>query len=155
MKQFLAVLLASCTLGSIAWTQTVFGIDSQGNTYSINGITGTGTFKNSTGLSDVRAMARRLDSSVWVASNSGGASSIDELQYINGTTTHITTVPLGGIRALAITFTGGLKLYAVNDSLGSGGPDDLYSIDTSLGTATLIGPIGFSGVEGLTYAGST
>jgi len=38
--------------------------------------------------------------------------------------------------------------------LGTGGLDDLYRIDLALGTATLLGPIGFSGVEGMTAGGA-
>lgn len=154
MKQLFAALLAACGFGSIAHAQYAIAIDGQGQTYHFNSVTGTAILKGSTGLSDTNAMARFNDWQVYVASgNGGGTSTIYKIDYGSPTqATPVATVPLGSIRAMAVVHP---NLYAVNDPLGTSGPDDLHLINLAQGTAPLVGPIGFSGVEGLTFAGST
>jgi hypothetical protein len=150
MKHLLAVLIATCLFGSIGKAQNLLAIDDQGEVYRLNTATGKGTFYKSTGLSDTNAMAALSDTKFYVASGNGdGTSSIYELNYIPWQVTLVAIVPLGSIRALARRPPD--EIYAINAV--PSGPDDLYRVDLALGTATLIGPTGFSGVEALTFAG--
>jgi hypothetical protein len=153
MKQLLAVLLAACVFGGIAQAQFAIAIDGQGQTYHLNPITGTATLKGSTGLNDTNAMTRFHDWQVYVASgNGGGTSTIYAINWLIPTqATPVASVPLGNIRALARRPPN--EIYAIQDGLSPSGPDALYRIDLTLGTATLIGPTGFAGVEALTFAG--
>jgi hypothetical protein len=157
MNHFLPSLLAVCALGSITQAQGIKdlrGINAQGELYGICAADGSGNLIGSSGLSGVSAMARRLDWLLYVATSNGGpSSSIYLVDVFDAEATFVTSVPLGNIRALA--FRTSNELFAIDDPLPAGGPDELHTIDLAAGTATLVGPIGFSGVEALAYDWTT
>jgi hypothetical protein len=157
MKHLLAALLAVCATGAVARPQGIHdfrGINAQGDLYEISAANGSGSLIGSSGLSGVTAMARRHDWQLYVAKFQGGSSSsIYTIDAFNAQATFVTNVPLGNIRAMA--FKSSNELYAVNDPLLAGGPDDLHKIDLTAGTATFVGAIGFSGVEELAFSFTT
>lgn len=50
----------------------------------------------------------------------------------------------------AIAFRDDGTLYGIDMADGGGGPSKLYTIDTASGAASLVGPLGFDSVEGMT-----
>ena len=80
----------------------------------------------------------------------------NRLAQIDATTGAVTLGPAisgiqGDVSIRGLAYTGGL-LYAVHNQGGMFkiGADDLYTINTSTGAATLVGSTGFTGVQGLT-----
>ena len=153
MKRLLAALLAVCAIPAVARPQgfkELRGINAQGELYQISGANGSGTLVASSGLSGIGAMARRFDWNLCVSTwNGGSISKLYALDAFNGQTSFMTNVQLGNIRALA--FKTSTLLYAVNDPSPINGPDNLYTVDLTTGNATLVGPIGFNGVEELAF----
>ena len=95
-------------------------------------------------------MTRRFDWNLCVTTWNGGTiSKLYALDAFNGQTSFMTNVQLGNIRALV--FKTSTLLYAVNDPSPINGPDNLSTVDVARGSATLVGPIGFNGVEELAF----
>jgi len=63
---------------------------------------------------------------------------------------------VGPLTGLVGTFLGAIAfrrdgiLYGIDMEDSNGGPSNLYTIDTGSGAATLVGPLGFDSVEGMT-----
>jgi hypothetical protein len=155
MNYALAVGLAVAALASSARAQDLIAVKYSGSVYSLNSATGNGTLIGFSGHIDLNAMARRSDGRLFVGggSSTSSTSSIYEIDPSTGLGTLVVNLPMSNIRALA--FDPADVLYAIHHQGPAGSLNDLYTIDLTLGTATLIGSTGYPGIQGMTFAGST
>ncbi len=132
----------------------MIGVSWTGGVYSMSSTTGTGAFVGASGYASVNSMAKSPSGALYAMSGFGVSNSLITINPVTGAGTLVAVTTINSARGIAFDAAG--TLYAVNDSSGTGiGLDDLYTINTTTGVATLIGSTGYFGVQGLAYAGGT
>jgi hypothetical protein len=135
-------LPASAQMLGVTWT---------GNVYKLDPATGNGSFLGATGYGSMNALTSDCAGNFYSASG----SSLIRIDPGTGTGSVALALPLLSVRGLAYNPADGL-LYAIENGGGPtsvGFPDDLYTIDLTGGSTTLVGNTGFNGIQGLAFAG--
>lgn len=144
MRCFCVTLAASLSFAAVH--ADILAITWTGDVVKINQTTGAGVPVGPCGFNMTNSMARD-GNAVYVHSGVGGGT-IVKIDPITGAGAAGPVTGLLSVRGLAISPSG--KMFAVND-VGFGLPDQLYVIDISTGTATLIGATNHVGIQGLTF----
>jgi hypothetical protein len=131
------------TLIAVTWSTTDAAVG------SIDTATGSWTTIGNTGQTRLNGLARDTGEVFWTVAWDGATSSwLATVDASTGVATIVATVsPSLDVRGLA--FDGANTLYAIHNNPSS---DDLYTIDTTTGASTLVGPTGYGGVQGLAYS---
>jgi hypothetical protein len=113
---------------------------------------GVVTYHGEAGVFALNAMAISPAGEVFAAGNSPTLYRIDPHTGIStGGADLGDNIGLGtSIRGLAFSPAG--VLFAINGSGPFGAPDELYTIDIATGAASLVGSVGYPGVQGLDFA---
>lgn len=119
---------------------TMYGVELGGSYSSIDLRTGTGTLAGAS-VVDGNSMTMGGDGRLYIGTEGGQIGVVD---VNSGAFTSLASFPGRQWRGLAWL---GNDLYGINNT---GGADDLYRINPLLGTATLVGSTGFTGVQSLT-----
>jgi len=116
---------------------------------SVDTTTGAWTAIGSSGQTRFNSLARNTSEVFYTVAWDGTSTSwLATLDVSTGTATTVATItPFIDVRGLAFDYGG--TLYAVRNTTPS---DELYTIDTGTGAATLIGAIGFGTVQGLAFS---
>ena len=150
-KGYEAISLPVFNIRAIAFDSNgdLYGATYSGDLYLINYETGDLTFIGQTGISTLSSLAiNPLDNQLW------GTPLKDDIYKIDKTNAQTTLVGNTGFTLTpAIAFDSEGKLYG-SSGLSQTINSELIMIDTSDGTGTLIGSIGFKAVSGLTIKGS-
>ena len=126
-------MLAAQDMVAVSWSGGVYAIDSYAGTQTYLGM----------GLMGQNALARDSQGVLWSTERAGTQYSLTTVDPVAGTAT--VAWPFVDVRGLANA--GGGMLYGVQQ----GGADTLVLIDPSTGQSTVIGSIGFTGVQALTF----
>jgi len=142
------MLAVYALLPSIANAATI-GVGAAGDVFAIDETTGVGTLLGPSGFSGLNSAASDSEGTIY----SVAGREIITIDPITGAGTLVTTLDFGAVRGLA--FSPDDILYAIFDGGFSGGlflPDDLYTIDLSNGTPSLIGSTGSVGLQSLAFS---
>ncbi|MGB3969826.1 MAG: hypothetical protein WBO45_24030 [Planctomycetota bacterium] len=135
--------------------QDMIGVTFQGQVLHLHSATGAATVIAS-GLSGKNGLAFTNDNRLWTTVRSGTPGNFLIHLAVLDPFTGAESLPFGqqgygDLRALAADALGGLM--AVRDT-GLGNVDELVRIDTTTGALTVLGPTGFTGIQGLDLTGA-
>ena len=134
--------------------RTLFGTDaSGGNLLSIDRSTGAGTVVGSTGVFPVPALAVDPTTGIMYAGQGAGGPNIFTVNPATGAATLVGDTGLGVAAVGGLDFRSDGTLFAAVNIVGDGGTgsETLATINKATGAATVIGPFGTEGMEGIAF----
>jgi hypothetical protein len=135
-------------------TGTLFGTDaSGGNLLSIDRSTGAGTVVGSTGVFPVPALAVDPTTGTMYAGQGAGSPNIYTVNAATGAATLVGDTGLGVAAIGGLDFRADGTLFAAVNIVGDGGTgsETLATINKATAAATVIGPFGNEGMEGIAF----
>jgi hypothetical protein len=135
-------------------TGTLFGTDaSGGNLLSIDRSTGAGTVVGSTGVFPIPALAVDPTTGIMYAGQGAGSPNIYTVSPTTGAATLVGDTGLGFAAVGGLDFRSDGTLFAAVNIVGDGGTgsETLATINKATGAATVIGPFGTEGMEGIGF----
>ena len=144
------LLLSLVAFTAPAAAQDVLGLGWGGDVYDIDLATGNSTLVGNCGFDRINAMAKAPDGTLYAMSG-GDLITIDS---VTGLATYVATTNLNSVRGLAFDASG--TLYAAENPVPTAIDEEiLYTVDVATGATTLIGAMGYFGIQGLAYAHGT
>lgn len=146
-----------CTIAAALWAAApalggndIIAVGWNGEAFAIDSGTGVGVFLGATGFSQINAMAKAPDGTIY-ASSGLSTTNIIRIDPNTGAGTLVVASNLGSCRGMAFSNSG--TLYAIEDA--GFVSDHLYTIDLSNGNKTFIGTTGMPGLQGLAISPTT
>jgi hypothetical protein len=134
----------------------LIGVGFGGNVFRINETTGVGVTVGSSGFATLNSLASNSSGVLYSAEDD--PSRTQRLVTINpatGAGTAGAVLNFGAVNpdVRALAFSPSDVLFAANNTgpIGQLNPDDIFTINVATGVATLVGPTGRSGIQGLDF----
>jgi hypothetical protein len=154
LSAVVSTLVCVCPAYATPGTGTLFGTDaSGGNLLSIDRSTGAGTVVASTGVFPIPALAVDPTSGIMYAGQGAGTPFIYTVNPATGAATLLGDTGLGFAAVGGLDFRSDGTLFAAVNIVGDGGTgsETLATINKATGVATVIGPFGTEGMEGIAF----
>jgi len=130
--------------------EAIIAVSWGGSTYEIDPTTGSGALIGPAGVSGLNSMAKDSSGTLYTMA-SDDLYTVDPL---TGAATFEVTVANGLNSVRGMAFVSG-RLFVVQDGGSTSLPDELWSVDPSSGSSSLIGIMNYTNIQGLAADGST
>lgn len=150
LRAVLAVAAIVATVFAVPANAALIGINSAGNIFSIDGMTGSISLVGASGISagTPNSMAKDNAGTLFTATDQ-----LFTIDPVTGAATTVVGLPLRGRGLRGMAFDSSDTLFGVDSVPDITVNDVLVTVDTTTGAVTTIGTdLGFSGIQGLAFA---